>query len=294
MWRLESGTWEQLLVRCLLRLLQVGLASTIHIRCIYGIFGREITKNTVIYGVYIRFCPTLATSSHSPAKRSSDYAVAWFNCSDHFFWSCIAWFNCSDNFFQFWSSMIQLLRSLLDISNCLGPDTCTTCSNTYAQWRLRAVTPALRAVTPTLRAVTPTVSDTYTTRSDSCTTYSDTYTTCSDTYVQWHLHYVQWHLRAVTPTLRAVTPALRAVTPTCRDTCTTCSDTYTTRSDTCNTCSDTYVQWIYTTRSDSCTTCSDIYTTCCDTYTTCSPPPFILMKHLLLFICTYLILTFSH
>jgi hypothetical protein len=26
---------------------------------IYGIFGREITKLTVIYGVYIRFWPTL-------------------------------------------------------------------------------------------------------------------------------------------------------------------------------------------------------------------------------------------
>ena len=31
----------------------VGLARTIHIRCMYGIFGREITKYTVIYGVYI-------------------------------------------------------------------------------------------------------------------------------------------------------------------------------------------------------------------------------------------------
>jgi len=37
----------------------VGLARTIHIRCIYGILGRNITKCTVIYGVYIRFWPTL-------------------------------------------------------------------------------------------------------------------------------------------------------------------------------------------------------------------------------------------
>ena len=37
----------------------VGLAKTIYIRCIYGIFGREITKYTVIYGVYKRFWPTL-------------------------------------------------------------------------------------------------------------------------------------------------------------------------------------------------------------------------------------------
>ena len=37
----------------------VGLAITIHIRCMYGKFGREITKYTVIYGEYVRFWPTL-------------------------------------------------------------------------------------------------------------------------------------------------------------------------------------------------------------------------------------------
>jgi len=30
----------------------VGLASTIYLRCIYSVFGREITKDTVIYGIY--------------------------------------------------------------------------------------------------------------------------------------------------------------------------------------------------------------------------------------------------
>ena len=30
-----------------------------YIRCIYGIFGRKITKYTVIYGVYIQIWPTL-------------------------------------------------------------------------------------------------------------------------------------------------------------------------------------------------------------------------------------------
>jgi len=30
-----------------------------YIRCIYSIFGREITEYAVIYGVYIRFWPTL-------------------------------------------------------------------------------------------------------------------------------------------------------------------------------------------------------------------------------------------
>jgi len=37
----------------------IGLARTMYIRCIYGICGREITRYTVIYGVCIRFWPTL-------------------------------------------------------------------------------------------------------------------------------------------------------------------------------------------------------------------------------------------
>jgi hypothetical protein len=35
------------------------LARTIHLWCIYGVFGREIIKHAVIYGVCIRFWPTL-------------------------------------------------------------------------------------------------------------------------------------------------------------------------------------------------------------------------------------------
>jgi len=37
----------------------IGLARTIYIQCVYGIFSREITKYMVINGVYIRFWPTL-------------------------------------------------------------------------------------------------------------------------------------------------------------------------------------------------------------------------------------------
>ena len=37
----------------------VGLARTIYIRCIYGNYGRKVTKYTVIHGVYVRFWPTL-------------------------------------------------------------------------------------------------------------------------------------------------------------------------------------------------------------------------------------------
>jgi hypothetical protein len=33
-------------------------------RCIYGIFGRGITRHTVVYGVYIRFWPTLIMHTH--------------------------------------------------------------------------------------------------------------------------------------------------------------------------------------------------------------------------------------
>jgi len=44
----------------------IGLARTIYIRCTYGIFGREITKYMVIYGVYIRFWPTLHMQHQTP------------------------------------------------------------------------------------------------------------------------------------------------------------------------------------------------------------------------------------
>jgi len=43
----------------------VGLARTIYIRCVYGIFGREFTTYTVIYGVYIRLWPTLRNSNRT-------------------------------------------------------------------------------------------------------------------------------------------------------------------------------------------------------------------------------------
>ena len=52
---------------------RVGLAITIYIRCIYGLFGRNITKYTVIYGVYIQFWPTLRKSlARSWAKKIFD------------------------------------------------------------------------------------------------------------------------------------------------------------------------------------------------------------------------------
>ena len=37
----------------------VGLARTIHLRCMYSIFGREFIEYRVMYSVYIQFWPTL-------------------------------------------------------------------------------------------------------------------------------------------------------------------------------------------------------------------------------------------
>jgi hypothetical protein len=42
----------------------IGLARTIKLRCICGMFGREITKYAVIYGACIGFWPTLQMESH--------------------------------------------------------------------------------------------------------------------------------------------------------------------------------------------------------------------------------------
>jgi hypothetical protein len=61
----ESTPWQAHWRKC------IGLARTIYIyiyiyiRYIYGILGREIIKYTVIYGVYIRFWPTLHMCKHT-------------------------------------------------------------------------------------------------------------------------------------------------------------------------------------------------------------------------------------
>jgi len=57
-----------LLSKALLLQLLIRLAKTIDIRCVYGTFGREITKYTVIYSVNIRFWPTLCTCYPSQNK----------------------------------------------------------------------------------------------------------------------------------------------------------------------------------------------------------------------------------
>ena len=52
-----------------LRIIRVGQNHR-YIRCIYGIFGREVTKYTVTYGVYIRFWPTLRIMHVIEHRRS--------------------------------------------------------------------------------------------------------------------------------------------------------------------------------------------------------------------------------
>ena len=50
----------------------IGLARTIYIRLIYAIFGREITKYTVVCGAYIRFWPTLQRTLSEDVRPSPD------------------------------------------------------------------------------------------------------------------------------------------------------------------------------------------------------------------------------
>jgi len=52
--------------------LQVSRVGQNHIRCVYGVFGREITRYTVIYVVCIQFWPTLQVS-HNRVWESSNY-----------------------------------------------------------------------------------------------------------------------------------------------------------------------------------------------------------------------------
>ena len=73
----------------------VGLARTIYIRCIYGTFGREITKYTVIYGVYIRFWPTLCMCTrlrqmHSTISRRVSKWRSYTHGHTRTSWRCVA------------------------------------------------------------------------------------------------------------------------------------------------------------------------------------------------------------
>jgi len=64
------------------------LARTIYIRYIYGIFGKEIIKYTVIYGVYIRFWPTLL-GIHDLCPM-----LCWELCSSLLSWSAAMPLKC--------------------------------------------------------------------------------------------------------------------------------------------------------------------------------------------------------
>jgi hypothetical protein len=60
------------------------LANPVFIRCMYGLFGREITKYTVIYGVHIRFWPTLCMCDFCGGSRSTHThtPLASVHCTD--------------------------------------------------------------------------------------------------------------------------------------------------------------------------------------------------------------------
>jgi len=61
-------------------LITLGLARTVYIRCIYGIFCRELTKYTVVYGVYIRFGQPLIFCSppiHTLTDSVSLMSTVW-------------------------------------------------------------------------------------------------------------------------------------------------------------------------------------------------------------------------
>ena len=88
---------------CMSLLKFVGLARTIYIRCVYGIFGRETTKYTVIYGVYIQFRPTLRIChrviEHTPTVYTCIYvrvvlanSVLQIRCLSKLAWGMHIWF----------------------------------------------------------------------------------------------------------------------------------------------------------------------------------------------------------
>ena len=71
-----------------------GLARTLYIRCVYGVFGREITKYTVKYGAYIRFWPTLCMYHYICAQEI--YIWLWHTLPAFFapFFNGIFWPPC--------------------------------------------------------------------------------------------------------------------------------------------------------------------------------------------------------
>ena len=61
----------------------VGLARTIYIRCIYGMYGRGITKYTVIYGAYIWPWPTLQMCNWTALATELLQFPGWQYCVAH-------------------------------------------------------------------------------------------------------------------------------------------------------------------------------------------------------------------
>jgi len=54
------------------------VGQSIYTRCIHGIFGREITEYTIIYGVHIRFWPTLCMYRVDQDHIYRDWRIALY------------------------------------------------------------------------------------------------------------------------------------------------------------------------------------------------------------------------
>jgi len=54
----------------------------IYIRCIYGVFGRKITKCTVMYGVYTQFWPSLSMCVGVGGMCVHQYVLMFINSQD--------------------------------------------------------------------------------------------------------------------------------------------------------------------------------------------------------------------
>jgi hypothetical protein len=83
----------------------LGLARTIYIRCIHGIFGREITRCTVIYGAHRpRLFSTFFWELGFNKVRESSRTLKLFEGFDVQFWETEQpWY------LRFWPTLIMLL-----------------------------------------------------------------------------------------------------------------------------------------------------------------------------------------
>ena len=101
----------------------LGLATTVHhtyIQCIYGIFSREITIHTFIYGVHIRFWTTrlIFLLLQVPQLLVSRVSLKRIHVYTHHIWPYIWWFPCQNYriytvHIWFWPTLHMFCRHLV-------------------------------------------------------------------------------------------------------------------------------------------------------------------------------------